>query len=312
MKRLLNNLWLKLLALLVGLLVWFHVVTEKTYTYEVTLPVTDVDLRDDLILATLPPDSIAIIVSAKGKQLVQNSWRELGLRINISKLPVGRHTIYLTPENIQLFAPHKNVTLEEVLAPAQWEIEIDPKVTVELPITPTVIASPDDGFAVSRRIEATPSRAKLTGPRTIVKALSGLITETKELSGLRNSVTVPAAIVLPAGMGMVVVPESVMVRVDVVPVKTRVYDNLPIAVYHLPDDYSAKTNPQFVRVELTGPPEDIELLNKNALTVAADYSKMTREGMAGISVDCPASFKVKTVSVDSVRILAAPHARPRN
>ena len=86
MKRLLNNLWLKLLALLVGLLVWFHVVTEKTYTYEVTLPVTDVDLRDDLTLATLPPDSIEIIVSAKGKQLVQNSWRELGLRINAREL----------------------------------------------------------------------------------------------------------------------------------------------------------------------------------------------------------------------------------
>ncbi|MBK7142129.1 MAG: YbbR-like domain-containing protein [bacterium] len=312
MKSLLNNLWLKLLALLIGLLVWFHVVTEKSYTYEVMLPVTDVDLRDDLTIATQPPDSILVIVSAKGKQLVQSSWRERGLRINISKLPTGHHTLYLTPENIQLYAPFKNVVLEEVISPVQWEIEIDPKVTVELPVSPTIIASPDEGFAVSSRVQATPAKAKLTGPRSIIKTLSFLLTEPKELNGLRNSITVPAALAVPAGMSMKVEPETVMVRIDVVPVKTRVYDNLPVAVYHLPPDYLAKTNPPSVRVELTGPPEDIELLNKNALTVAADYRHMTKEGMAVISVDCPANFRVKAVSVDSVRILATPHARSRN
>ncbi len=312
MKKLLNNIWLKFLALLVGVLVWFHVVTEKTYNYEVTVPVTDIDLRDDLTLATLPPDSIVVVVSAKGKQLVQSGWRERGVRINISKLSTGRHTLYLSPENVQLYAPHKNVVVEEVLSPIQWEIEIDPKGTVELPITPNIIASPDEGFAVSSRVVATPSRAKLTGPRSVIKVLSSILTEQKELTGLRNSVTIATRLTAPAGIGMKVEPETVMVRIDVVPVKTRVYDNLPIAVYNLPPDYLAKTNPPAVRVELTGPPEDIDLLNKNALTVAVDYRNMTREGMAGVSVDCPANFKVKAVSVDSVRILATRNARTRN
>lgn len=312
MKMLLNNIWLKLLALLVGVLVWFHVVTEKNYSYEVKLPVTEVDLRDDLTLGTLPPDSVLIQVSAKGKQLVQSSWRENGIRINISKLPVGRHTLTFTPENIQLYTPRKNVVLEEVLSPAQWEIEIEPKVTMELPITPTVIATPEDGFAVSRRIEATPDRAKLTGPRSVVRQLSSLITEAKELTGLRSSVTIRAKIAVPNILSMKVEPDSVTLRINVVPVKTRVYDNLPVAVYNAPPGYTIRTNPPSVRAELTGPPEDIELVNKNALTAAVDYRKMTREGMAAVSVDCPASFKVKAVSVDSVRILASPNDRTRN
>lgn len=312
MRKLLNNIWLKLLALLIGVLVWFHVVTEKHYSYEVKLPVTEVDLRDELTLSTLPPDSVLVQVSAKGKQLVQSAWRENGVRINISKLPIGRHTLILSPENIQLHTPRKNVVLEEVIAPAQWEIEIEPKVTMELPITPTVIATPEDGFAVSRRIEATPDRAKLTGPRSVVRQLSSLITEAKELTGLRSSVTIRAKIAIPNVLSMHVEPDSVTLRIDVVPVKTRIYDNLPVAVYNAPPDYTIRTNPPSVRVELTGPPEDIELVNRNALTAAVDYRKMTRDGMAAVSVDCPASFRVKAVSVDSVRILASPNARSRN
>jgi hypothetical protein len=312
MKLLLNNIWLKLLALLVGLLVWFHVVTEKNYSYEVKLPVTKVDLRDDLSLATRPPDSVIVMVSAKGKQLVQNSWRKNGVRINISKLSDGRHTLTMTPENTQLYTPRKNVVLEEVLSPAQWEFEIEPKVTIELPISPMVIASAEEGFAVSRRIDATPDRASLTGPRTLVRQFSGLLTQAAELANLRNSVTIRAAVVIPDPSNMIVEPDSVTLRINVVPVKTRIYDNLPVAVYNAPPEHSVRTNPTSVRVELTGPPEDIELVNRNALTAAVDYRKMTREGMAAVSVDCPTSFKVKSVSVDSVRILASPNVRSRN
>ncbi|MCM2272692.1 MAG: CdaR family protein [candidate division Zixibacteria bacterium] len=312
MRMILNNFWLKLLALLIGLIVWFHVVTEKNYSYEVTLPVVDVDLRDDLTLATMPPDSLYIQVSAKGKQLVQSAWRENGIRINISKMPAGHHSLILSPEIVQLDTPRKNVVVEEVLAPSQWEIEIEPKETVELPITPTIIATAEDGFAVSRRIEATPERATLTGPGSVVRQYSSLLTESKELTGLRSSVTVRARIAVPKLLGMRVEPDSVTLRIDVVPVKTRVYDNLAIAVYNAPPDHTVRTNPPVVRVELTGPPEDIELLNRNALAAAVDYRKMTREGMAAVSVDCPAAFRVKTVSEDSVRILASPNARTRN
>ncbi len=40
MKSLLENFWLKIVALIMGLLLWFHVATEKIYNYEVRVPIS--------------------------------------------------------------------------------------------------------------------------------------------------------------------------------------------------------------------------------------------------------------------------------
>lgn len=312
MKGLLDNIWLKLLALVMGLLVWFHVATEKVYTYQIRLPVTKIDHREDLTLATMPPDSVLVTVAAKGKQLVQDSWQRSGIRINIAKLNAGRHTINLTPENTYLYSPRKNVALEEVISPSQIELNLDTRASMKVPVRPDIIASAEDGFAVVRVIEPIPREVVLTGPRSVVRQVKTLSTEHKELDGLRNRVTVRAAVAVPDGYAMHVDPDSVTLEIDVVPVKTRVYDNLPVVVYHVPPSVNVTTNPPTVRVELTGPPEDIELVNRNALTVAADYRKMSPTGMAPLVVDCPTNFQVKDVSADSVRILTMPNAHSGN
>ena len=45
-----NNIWIKLVALAMGLLLWFHVVTEKRYNYQLSLPVKEIALKNDLTL----------------------------------------------------------------------------------------------------------------------------------------------------------------------------------------------------------------------------------------------------------------------
>ena len=93
MRFLLNNFWLKMLALVMGLLVWIHVATEKTYTYQLKLPVTHVELKVHHTLAALPPESLSVMVSARGKQLLQTAWRDQGVRINASKLLAGEYVL---------------------------------------------------------------------------------------------------------------------------------------------------------------------------------------------------------------------------
>ena len=55
--KILDHFWLKITALILGLLLWFHVATEKTYNHELYLPVSEVILGDGLALVDPPPDS---------------------------------------------------------------------------------------------------------------------------------------------------------------------------------------------------------------------------------------------------------------
>jgi hypothetical protein len=313
MRFLFNNFWLKVLALAIGLLIWFHVATDKTYTYQLRLPVTHVEVREHFTLATLPPDSLTVVLSAKGKQLIRTEWREQGIKINASKLGIGQTMLTLTPDNTTLVNTSKNLRIDEVLFPNPIELNIDVESKVEVPVTPLLTVTADDGFAVTGQIEVQPSKIVLTGPKSVVRNIKSIHTESREFSSLRNSITVSARLVPPTGFDVRLDPDSVRLGITVVPVRTRVYERLPVIVYSAPVGRSVNTNPSSIRVELSGPPDEIDLLNANALTVSVDFRKRDPQtGMAPIKIDCPANFHVKKTSHDAVRIIGTPDAHPGN
>lgn len=308
MKWLFSNLWLKLVALAIGFLIWLHVATEKMYSYELRLPVTKVDLKDHHTLASPAPDSVTILVSAKGKQLLRLDWRQQGLRISAMKYGAGHYSIPLGTDNTYLVNPTKNVIVSEVISPATVDLDVDVESKIDVQVTPDLEVVADDGFAVSRRVDVIPARVSLFGPKSALRGIATVFTQRQHLTGLRSSVELRAALVPPQGVGMRLSPDSVSLNIDIVPVKTRVYERLPIVVYNAPPGQNVTTYPSFVRVELTGPPEDIDLLNRNALTVSADYRMLGRTGVAPLKVDCPANFRVKKASADSVKILLGTNA----
>lgn len=312
MRWIFENFWMKLLALLIGTAIWLHVATEKIYNYELTLPVTRIDLREHHTLASNPPDSLQVVVSAKGKQLLRSAWRQQGVRINATKLNNGDYSLNLSPENVSLVNVSKSVSIDEIRSPTPLELSIDAEGTVDLPVTPMLAVTPEEGFAVSGKPEVAPARVQLTGPRSVIKNLKSISTYSRELTGLRGPIAVTVPLVPPNGYGMKVQPESVTVRIQIVPVKTRVYDNLPIVVYNVPPGVRVATSPARTQVEITGPPDDIDLLNKNSLTASVDYRAKSAIGYAPLKVDCPSDFHVKHASDDSVRILSSDNANSGN
>ena len=312
MIKLLENFWLKVLALIIGLLIWFHVATEKTYNYELKLPVREVDLKDSLTLAANPPDSLLVTVSAKGKQLLRHQWRESGLRINATRYIVGHHRITLNTNNTFMGAPSNNVTLDEVVFPTQVEFNIDEEGTTTVPITPDVVTVPDEGFAVSLPIKVKPESATLHGPKSLLGQFSTIYTKETELTGLRNNVTMTLPLLAPDNYGMWLDPDSAEVSIEVVPVKTRIFEDLPVVVYNVPPGHTATTQPPGITVELTGPPDEIDRLDRSAITVSADFRQVNEFGDAPIKIDYPSTFRVRKSSTETVKITVTPNADTRN
>ena len=110
--NLLENFWLRVVALLMGILLWFHVATEKQYTYQLRLPVCEIALKKDLSLISDPVDSLDVIVSASGKKLLRKKWRKNGIRISATGFDAGRHSLDLNPSNAFLAGSDVAVTLD--------------------------------------------------------------------------------------------------------------------------------------------------------------------------------------------------------
>lgn len=301
--NLFKNFWLKIIALVIGFLIWFHVVTEKEYSYELKLPVSDIILKEGLTLSKKPPDTLLVSVSATGKQLMREKWRREGVRIDASQFEIGRHEIGLTTANTFLVNPAGNVSLENISAPTLVNLELDHQVTNRIKVTPDIIATADEGFAVSLPMGVSPPEVDIIGPASLLERFKTVFTEQKELTNLKNNVTIKLPLTPPAGYGIKLGPDSVTLSIRVIPVKTRVYENLPVVVFNAPFNRKYAVNPTAITVELTGPPGEIDLLNSKALTVSVDYKQLDSLGMIPVKIDCPSNFKVKKASSDSVKFI---------
>jgi YbbR domain-containing protein len=303
MKWLFHHFWLKVASFVLALVVWIHVATEKTYNYGLNLPVTEITLKENLALAQKPPDSLEVSVSATGKQLLRRKWRHAGVRINASQYQAGRYSLPLSPANTSLAHQPSDMTLDEVIFPSSIQLDIDIESSTEVPVVPDLELSASEGFAISQTMVITPQEIELIGPRSRLGRVNSIHTEYKNLEGLRNEVVIHLALIPPEGYGFSTNPDSVTVTVPVVPVKTRVYEALPVVVFNAPAESGATARPGSIRAEITGPPTDIDLLNRNAITVSVDYRERNDSGWAKIQVDCPTKFEVKRTSADSVLIV---------
>lgn len=302
MKSLFDNLALKIVALLLGLLLWFHVATEKVYTYQVTLPLSIINLQGDLALVKYPVDSLTVVVSANGKRLGRSGWRADGVRINALQFAAGRHQLDLTPGNTTLIGGSNLISLDEVVTPSKLELYIDRRSEIQLPVEADLVARADDGFAVASISKPFPDQVTVTGPRSLLGGFSTIFTEHKRITGLRNSLEISLPLASPSGYGITLDPDSITLAVEVVPVRTRLFEGIPVVLFNLPRDNPATSRPGLISVVLTGPPDAIDSLEISALIASADFALMDSSGRAALKVDCPATFRVKSVSVDSVTI----------
>ncbi|MFQ6008538.1 MAG: YbbR-like domain-containing protein, partial [Candidatus Zixiibacteriota bacterium] len=186
MVKLLDNIWLKIIALVVGLLLWFHVATEKVYNHQVQLPLTEIALAEGLTLADNPPDSITVVVKAKGKQLLRSKWRQQGIKVNATQLSAGRYTLNLSTSNTSLFDASNLVTLDEVVSPTMLSLKLDYKAEKTVKVLLDISTIPDEGYAISSISDPEPPEATLIGPRSLVRQFTTVYTENEDLIVLRN------------------------------------------------------------------------------------------------------------------------------
>ncbi len=303
MKALLDNFWLKVVALIMGLLLWFHVATEKVYNHEVRLAVAEIVLNDSLTLANVPPDSITVVVSAKGKQLLRQTWRDYGVRIHALSYGVGRHTLGLSAANTSLAVGGSRIAIDGVVSPTSINLLVDEIAEKQVDVKVDLTIKTDEGFAVSRILEPFPREATVRGAQAVVRRLGSVSTVAREVTGVRNDLSLLLPLVHPLGYGITLQPESVVVDVEVVAIKTRIFENIPVVVYNVPAGRLVSIHPQVINIELTGPPEDIELLNRNTLVASVDYRRRDSSGIAPIKIDAPSNFRVKRSSSDTVRFV---------
>ncbi len=203
----LENLALKISAVVLSLLLWFFVTSsgKSQMSFEVTPEFKNIPAG----LGIVSNEVKTVVVTIRGQERLMKNVRPSDVRVfvNLIRAKKGEGTYPINRDDIKL--PYA-MTITDVV-PASVRIRLDERTTKSVPIDPVVTGSPAKGFYL-KSVAATPRSVVIQGLKTELRKMSVLRTEPMDISGMKETASVELNLET-SGMG--IKPEVNAVRVTI-------------------------------------------------------------------------------------------------
>ncbi len=211
-----DHLGLKLVALLMAVLVYLNVYTDRPATMLVSFPVQITELPDSLTLTGPVPGVVQAELKGTGKTLIRMRLSEPSLAVSLVSVERGRYERTIAAADLPL-ASFPGVEVVRVVGPRMLELEVDRRVTVGLPVAARIEGSPGAGARLEGVIVTQPAVVAVSGPEAVVATLDSIVLEPVRLEGRRENIRVqvaPAALPEWCTVDPPVITVMVPIRVD--------------------------------------------------------------------------------------------------
>jgi YbbR domain-containing protein len=227
---LLHNLGLKIVALAIGLIVWFvfsaqrrERISERSYR----IPLSVVNIPPQMTIASPLPTGVDVRIRGSFTPLRQLDPSKIEAVIDLADAPLGEHLYRLAPEDI-------NVPQDvEVIAisPSEVRIVLDATMEKTLPIFANVTGKPAGGYEVSD-IGVEPRVARLSGPGGSLAGMSRVQTDAISIADRSATFSMPATVLADAPGVRIREGQVVTVTVHIKPIGAPVPTPAPAVKRH--------------------------------------------------------------------------------
>ncbi|HEX9749703.1 MAG TPA: hypothetical protein VGB22_00220 [candidate division Zixibacteria bacterium] len=310
----LRNLGLKIVAVVLALLLWFHAVTNRDYEITLDFRLDYVEMPESLAIAQPPPSTIGARVRGNGKRLFALWWRgDRTWPISMSEATVGEYPITLGHEGMPRFGI-EDIEVVDILQRGEWALLIDSVGSKTVGVYTTERFAAAEQFIPVGPLTLTPDTVRLHGPRSQLAQIDSVaLTVIGSAVWVRNIDERIAVAPLPV-YNVTVEPDSVEATRRIEPFVMRQFDSLPVAVVGVRDTALSVT-PAWVAVSIGGPDSYMSQLRADSVRVFYAAGRGDTSGTRGaLWVNVSAPFEVLEVTPDSVTVQrhGATGTSPRN
>ena len=301
---LVDNLGLKLFALLLAVLLYLHVLTDRAVEETVAFPLTVSGLADSLALATLPPSVVSARLSGTGKQILRLRYLKPAIAISLAGVGPGTYQRAIGPIDVPL-SGSTGVTVLEIVEPAQLSLHVAPRTVRRVRVFGRTAGAPARGFTVAGRPVVRPATVQVSGPAPWLDRLDSLFAEPVVVTGRRESLGVVQALsTLPPFAEAT--PGSVLVLVPIEIEETRQV-RVPIEVGGVRSELRAEPQPAAVTVTWRGPRSRAAAIQPAAFRAQIDAGRRGRgEWLLPVEIEGPGlggARPAATAAPESVRVV---------
>ena len=271
-EKLLDNLWLKLGAILLACLLWLHASTDKLYEYTFDYNLKMVNLSPELILAEPLPAFARVKVYGKGKELLKLLLsKEKSLMIDAQKFSSGEIELPLRKEIVSI-PEGLNLSVVDIASPKALMINLQKLEEKKVPVISQLRFFPQEGYFQKGKVKFTPQEIKLTGPEENVDKTNYILSQEKEFQDLKKSFSGTIDLLPPPFFNVRFSPQMVDFSVEIKKGEKRMLENLPVKLINLPPGRKALLDPRTTNLEILGEKETLDELTPERIKINIDCS----------------------------------------
>jgi YbbR domain-containing protein len=190
-RALLQNWELKLLALVLGLGLWFFVMSSDRADIVLSVRVELHQVPPGLVVVGERPESVDVQLQGIRTSLGHLTADQVRARVSLSGVGAGDVAFRLLPEHIT--APRGITVLR--ISPSRVEVTLEASRSAQVRVEPAFRGVPP-GYRVGP-VRVTPPEVTIEGPASLVARVSQVATEPVDIAGATGTVERVAAILAP-------------------------------------------------------------------------------------------------------------------
>jgi len=178
-----NNIGLKISAVLISVFLWFFVASRGHSEITLEAPLEFRDIPAELGIVTSSVKTVMLTIRGQERFMKALNASNVRVFIDMSKAKAGEDIYHVNKEDVKLpFA----ISVSNV-DPASIKVKLEERVSKAVPVRVSMIGTPEKGASVSTSVD--PKTVVITGLKSEVQRIRYLTTRDFDITGVKDSTT---------------------------------------------------------------------------------------------------------------------------
>lgn len=277
MKFFFKSFSLRIFSFICAALIWFHVVTEKEYEAEQSLPLILYNRPINILPINNYDKDIRILIKGRGKQLLALKYSKPSLLLDVGKAKLGINQFSLSEKSLKVDGLD-GLKLLKVLDLNTLSLTFDPLIRKVLPVKLKTNIQLLDDFILSSKPKIIPDTVLVEGPRLFVATLENVLTAEILLNKINKDTTIVLNLAgLDESKNVKFTPTEVTIEYKVAALVKRNIDNLRVNLLGFPEDKAKLISAKRVSIVIAGAKEVVEKITEDQINIYINYNSFSVE-----------------------------------
>jgi len=271
-----KNLAAKIIALIAACVLWLHVATEQEFEHTFKYPLVIEGLPDEYVLGAPLPDSVTVVLSGNGKNLIKLLFSDGDAVIDASGFKYSER--FLEPGNIDLKLPEIEYNFVEYIRKEPIRLLIDRYANREVPVRSSLYLEAAEGYAaIEDKIRFNPAEVVIGGPENLIRAIECVYTEQETLRDLNTTTTTVVGIQKENSL-ISYTQDNVSAEITVESLHQTTFEGIRVQIKSGKPQKNERLSPETIDLIFTGTKAQIDSLSREKIQVFVDYVDVGTQG----------------------------------